>query len=45
MKEDTKKKIWDSLHRLEKTWDEHLERKAIHRAYLFRDVTKKKIFS
>ncbi|MGM9767458.1 MAG: hypothetical protein ACI3Z0_03195 [Candidatus Cryptobacteroides sp.] len=45
MKEETKKKIWDSLHRLEKTWDEHLERKAIHRAYLFRDPKKKKIYS
>lgn len=45
MKEETKKKIWESLHRLEKTWDEHLERKAIRRAYLFRDPAKKKIYS
>ncbi|MDY6158191.1 MAG: hypothetical protein SPH70_03840 [Candidatus Cryptobacteroides sp.] len=41
MKEQTKKKIWESLRRLEETWDEHRQKQAIRRAYLFRDPTKK----
>lgn len=45
MKEQTKKKIWESLQRLEEAWDEHLQKQAIRRAYLFRDPTKKKDFS
>ena len=41
MKEQTKKKIWESLRKLEETWDEHRQKQAIRRAYLFRDPTKK----
>lgn len=45
MKSETKKKIWESLDKLEKAWDEHRQNQAIRRAYLFRDPTKKKYFS
>ena len=45
MKSETKKKIWESLDKLEKAWDEHRQKQAIRRAYLFRDPTKKKYFS
>ena len=45
MKEETKKRIWESLDKLEKTWDEYREKQVICRAYLFRDPTKKKYFS
>lgn len=45
MKADTKKKIWESLRRLEDAWDEHRQKKVIRRAYLFRDPTKKQYFS
>ena len=45
MKEQTKKKIWESLRRLEDAWDEHRQKQAVRRAYLFRDSTKKQYFS
>lgn len=45
MKSETKKRIWESLDKLEKAWDEHRQKQAIRRAYHFRDVTKKKYFS
>lgn len=45
MKEETKKKIWESLHKLEEAWDEHRQQQAIRRANLFRDPTKKEYFS
>ena len=45
MKEDTKKRIWESLAQLEKAWDEHRQKEAVRRLYHFRDTTKKQYFS
>lgn len=45
MKEETKKRIWESLAQLEKAWDEHRQKEAIRRVYNFHDTTKKKIYS
>ena len=45
MKEETKKRIWDSLDKLEKAWDEHRQKEAVRRVYHFRDTTKKQYFS
>lgn len=45
MKSETKKRIWESLDKLEKAWDEHRQKQAIRRAYHFRGATKKQYFS